>query len=288
MRPVGTGEVLPTGYKRVEYLESTGTQYINTQENVYRLTLDFQATSLDDADRRVYFGLYDALNIQTQDLTYQLKRSSASGVHGVQVGTTKLTSPYLYGVPFRITIDGDGNVSRDGEKIGIVTLPQENKPNATPFIWAQATHYGTYIASAEHHTVARVFSVTLGRDGQITRKFIPCLDPTRAPCMYDTVSRQPFYNSGTGDFLYPSEATTYALRRRVLPDWGKLTENGLRRLYHSPEGYQGELIDYALENGFKPIVESGQPEDGYWSPRWIETENEIVLKWVEIEPPTEP
>ena len=114
--------------------------------------------------------------------------------------------------------------------------------------------------------------------------FVACLDETGTPCMYNLVSRKPFYNQGTGDFLYPTESTTYALRR-TFPDWGKLTEHGLRRLYHSPAGYNGELYDYALENGFKPIVEPEMPEEGYWSPRWTETEDEIVLEWVETEPP---
>lgn len=102
--------------------------------------------------------------------------------------------------------------------------------------------------------------------------------------MFDMVTKKPFYNQGTGDFIYPTESSTYSLRR-VLPDWGKLTENGLRRLYHAPASYRGELIDYALENGYKPIVEPEKPETGYWSPRWTETEDEIVLEWVETEPP---
>ena len=123
-------------------------------------------------------------------------------------------------------------------------------------------------------------------DGVVHRKMLPCLDETGAPCMYDTVSKTPFYNSGTDDFLYPSESTTYALRR-VLPDWGKLTERGLRRLYHAPANYKGEMYDYAIENGYKPIVEEPAPEDGYWSPRWTETEDEIVLEWVETEPPSD-
>jgi hypothetical protein len=73
----------------------------------------------------------------------------------------------------------------------------------------------------------------------------------------------------------------------VLPDWGKLTEHGLRRLYHAPANYTGELYDYALENGFKPIIESEMPEDGYWEPQWRETEDEIILEWVETEPPVD-
>jgi hypothetical protein len=64
-------------------------------------------------------------------------------------------------------------------------------------------------------------------------------------------------------------------------------ENGLRRLYHAPANYAGELYDYALENGYKPLVEPEKPEDGYWLPQWHETEDEIVLEWVETEAPEE-
>ena len=107
--------------------------------------------------------------------------------------------------------------------------------------------------------------------------------------MFDTVSRTAFYNSGTGDFVTPqSGATTYSLQgRRELPDWGKLTPTGLRRLYHAPAWYKGDAYDYALENGYKPIVEEPAPEEGYWVPVWHETEEEIVLEWVETEPPAE-
>ena len=32
--------------------------------------------------------------------------------------------------------------------------------------------------------------------------YVPCLDSDNKPCMYDTVSKKTFYNSGTGEFLY--------------------------------------------------------------------------------------
>lgn len=102
--------------------------------------------------------------------------------------------------------------------------------------------------------------------------------------MYDIVSKTPFYNQGTDDFIYPTDSTTYSLRR-VLPDWGKLTEHGLKRLYHTPADYTGELINYAMENGYKRIVETEQPAEGYWTPQWRETEEEIILDWIETEAP---
>ena len=128
--------------------------------------------------------------------------------------------------------------------------------------------------------------VRFSQNTQVTRDLVAALDETGAPCLFDLVSRTPFYNAGTGDFVYPTERTTYGLRR-VLPDWGKLTENGLRRLYHTPANYEGELYDYALENGYKPIVEEPAPEEGYWVPVWHDREECIELEWVETEPPAE-
>lgn len=117
--------------------------------------------------------------------------------------------------------------------------------------------------------------------------FIPAIDPTGAPCMFDLVSRKPFYNAGTGDFIYPNmetQATTYSLRRR---DYAQMTEHGIRRLYHVPNGCELTKEEYAEQNGFKLLVEIPQPEEGYWRPVWHEREDCIELEWIETEEPTE-
>lgn len=124
-------------------------------------------------------------------------------------------------------------------------------------------------------------------NNEIVHHLIPALDSTGAPCMYDLVSKKPFYNSGTGDFLYPgkeTEATTYSLRNRM---YAQMTEHGIRRLYRVPAGYNGGKEEYAEENGFKILVETPMPEEGYWTPVWHDREDCIVLEWVETEPPAE-
>lgn len=125
-------------------------------------------------------------------------------------------------------------------------------------------------------------------EGELKGHYIPALDPTGAPCMYDIVTREAFYNAGTGDFLYPGkeeQATTYSLRKPRM--YAQKTEHGIRRLYHVPKGYNGTPEEYAAENGFKVLVETPQPEEGYWAPVWHEREDCIELEWVETEPPAE-
>ena len=39
-------------------------------------------------------------------------------------------------------------------------------------------------------------------NGELVRNFVPSIDRAYRPCMYDTVTKQSFYNQGTGEFLY--------------------------------------------------------------------------------------
>ena len=48
----------------------------------------------------------------------------------------------------------------------------------------------------------RIYSFTISKDGEKIMNLIPALDRNGTPCMYDSVSKQTFYNAGTGKFLY--------------------------------------------------------------------------------------
>lgn len=69
--------------------------------------------------------------------------------------------------------------------------------------------------------------------------------------------------------------------------YAKLTDHGVRRLYHVPQGCTLTVDEYAAQNGFKLLVETPAPLEGYWEPSWYETETQVILDWVETEPPME-
>lgn len=69
--------------------------------------------------------------------------------------------------------------------------------------------------------------------------------------------------------------------------YAQLTKFGVRRLYKIPNGCTLSIDEYAAQNGFKTIVEPEKPTEGYWVPVWTETETELVLTWVETDPPSE-
>ena len=49
--------------------------------------------------------------------------------------------------------------------------------------------------------IYRVFDAKISEGNYIVSRLLPALDPTCTPCMYDLVTKQPFYNQGTGQFI---------------------------------------------------------------------------------------
>lgn len=137
---------------------------------------------------------------------------------------------------------------------------------------------------------APIYSARFSEDDRLIADFVPALDLDNGqPGMYDKVNKVLKTNSGVGDFSYPG--AEQAVQTLDL-DWdaksyAKLTEHGVCRLYHVPKGYTGTMDDYAAANGFKELVEPPMPMTGYWIPQWHETETQLILDWIEVEPPIE-
>lgn len=271
---------LPAGYKRLAYLESNGTQWIDTEYVPNNETGIYLYQLKNNPGDYIPMG---CRNNGSSETRFYALRSNVGTSEPYQAGygwgawraysqLYGLSKTYLNYMNSRLVV---GENTRYVEVESIPFTPECS-------IFMFAANIG---GVPNLHWRGRIYETTISQEKSIAMSFVPCLDPEGAPCMFDLVSESPFYNDGTGDFVYPTESTTYSLRR-VLPDWGKLTAHGLKRLYHVPDGYTGELIDYAIENGYKRIVESEKPEDGYWTPKWRETDEEIILDWIESEPPT--
>ena len=281
---------LPAGYKLVEYLEGDGNQVIKTglvPDERTGFSASIQMPAIPALQGEFYFAGtqlragYEGFWVLCRNAELVIQRglfADPAGIFSIAKPTsTNILSRNDIAFNFKnnqlVEING-------GEGITITNVSMQ------PQLYSFAIFCATYGSDNRYDYSAhfRIYNWQHSQGENIVRSYIPCLDETGAPCMYDRIEQKPYYNAGTGDFLYPTESTTYSLRH-VLPDWGKLTENGLRRLYHAPADWAGELYDYAIEYGYKPIIEPERPEDGYWTPRWRETEEEIVLEWIETEAP---
>ena len=65
------------------------------------------------------------------------------------------------------------------------------------FLWAD----NGYNVKATRSS-SKIYWCKIYDNGGLVRDFIPCLDMNNSPCLYDKVSRETFYNKGTGNFTF--------------------------------------------------------------------------------------
>lgn len=295
----GTGQfrvpfpnIVPSDYTQVEYLESAGTQWIDTlnylNDNV-EVQTELQYTNFLHNSGQVNW-FYGNCSSRTKYVLWGLYNNNGNrGWAILGNDTTGFYIPSGY-TPFdRFIVEHTKDfIKLNGVVCGLWDSRTLDEPTVTKTLYLFARHHqGGY---AQFPVSGKMWYFKVLYDGTVSNNYVPCLDSTGTPCMYDTVTQTPYYNAGTGDFLYPSptSSTTYSMRR-PLAEYAKMTNTGVRRLYHVPVGYEGSIEEYASENGFKLLNETESPnEEGkYYAFRWVETDTEITTEWYETEPPTD-
>lgn len=279
---------LPIDYTPLEYIESTGTQYIDTgilPKGSYKVSFSILSRVWDGySNSNPVFFSFEGGKWYFYSLNWQGIYASA-GQRGYGSQRYSLAYPPMHelNVRYDVVLDG-GKTIRNGVELGSIggTFEYED------FEFSRISILLLNRTDVKTQPTSKVlYNFSIDDNGIPVVNYIPALNPEGQPGLYDTVSKVFKTNIGTGDFLYPgkeTEATTYSLRNRM---YAKLTEHGVRRLYRVPAGYNGGKEEYAEENGFKILVETPMPEEGYWAPVWHDREDCIELEWIETEPPTE-
>lgn len=194
-------EELPSGYRRCKYLRGTGTLKPN---NGAYIDTGIPSTSNTKVEIVVKKGVlrywdrfYGMNNIAAKPpqrgvwiMRYDNSEEHRCFANGKLLGTISLG----YDV-HTVTVDG-GSVYVDGD----LKLKYYGADFATTdSAWLFAVNDGD-IRCDDY-----IYSCKIWHFGELVRNFVPCVDGSHVPCMYDTVSKKPFYNAGTGEFLYELE-----------------------------------------------------------------------------------
>lgn len=209
---------IPDGATRVEYLQSNGSQYINTQVRGkvgVEAEIDVAAVSMgdktilgcrkDSGDTR-FFPVHWAnnrwwkgwLRNDGDPASYWCKKSSDVDI---VVGTRYHVRAVLK--------NGEQAFYVDGEVKGTPMSEVSDFDSGLDMYLFAANQYGSgYFQTAS----AKIYAAKIWLDGNLKREFVPCLDTNDKPAMYDRVSGGYFYNGGTGaDFSTPGTALPTAL-----------------------------------------------------------------------------
>ena len=175
---------LPAGYQLCNYIESTGTQTINTGLTpVYGDEINVIAYRTSIANNMFYAS--GALTI-TSNVELYCRYFTSTNKIAIEISSGKFPDDAQY---HHIMVSQDGFYV-DGNFVK--ALPGERAEASTLIIFRGTSSYGKI----------RIKRFYITRDGAYTLNLIPALDRNGTPCMYDTVSKQTFYNAGTGEFLY--------------------------------------------------------------------------------------
>lgn len=200
-------EGLPSGYTQLEYLQSTGTQWINTEyilqssdtvelkaEYVKKGSLNYTSAYLCGCDTDFNNGFNIAEDTQTSPSGYGMRDVFGSG-------RTFSSSQPKVGAKFVVTS------SINLLKVVVdetITEISKSTQTYTPLDWPLylfttnrngAAFDGAFIGKMYYAQITN-------SQGTITLNCIPCLDVDGVPCMFDTVSRKTLYNVGTDNFTW--------------------------------------------------------------------------------------
>ena len=185
---------LPDGFTAVNYLQSTGTQYIDTGYK-YGIGSEIEVKVGTHANGAL-FGAQDS-----NDKKYKFAVVIIGDNFWVARNSSG-TSINVYGMQNPITLRNTGELFKATDNVGIersLTLNDAGYvgPELTIHLFALHVPEGTTDKSKSQIYYCRFYE-----NGRLVCDMRPCLDTDGVPCMFDLVSQKPFYNVGTGSFTW--------------------------------------------------------------------------------------
>ena len=185
-------ERLPDGFTALEYIQSSGTQYIDTGRKLTQdsdITIDFMIIDKLDSDAGMFGSRQSAYE---NNLALFKQRSDR-----LFVGDFSAYPKYRF-----TTASSLNRTKIRMNKAGVWVNDILKKSWSGVANFETPTNGLIFDVGNNNWTgnkaVMRLYSYTDGN----TQKLVPCLDTEGVPCMYDLVSQKPFYNAGTGSFTW--------------------------------------------------------------------------------------
>ena len=206
---------LPAEYQEVEYLESTGTEYIDTgyyPNDTTKVVCDFRSPT---ANNNPLFGCRDGASVGALDFDAIIYDTSRYGLITRFNSQTQNTHGFVINKRCSLSIES-GRFVLDDTVFSTYNPTTFQCTQKSLTIFARNLNSGILIGSV------RIYYFKIWDDGVLARNLIPCYRKSdNEPGMYDTVSKTFYTNSGTGTFLVGGDvswdtASLLSRRRQIL------------------------------------------------------------------------
>ena len=192
--PAIQGNGLPVGYTQLEYIQSSGTQYIDTgfiPNQDTRVVCSFELLT-DNGGHQVIFGARISSSSGQYLFGYAGHRSPPHWRS--DYNTTQSNFPSSIPRSGRYEVDKDGNVTQlDSETVqaGAATFTAV----VSMYLFAGNTN-----GVVENQSSMKLYACQIYDEDAMVRNFVPCTDPDGVVGLYDAVNGMFYANAGTGVF----------------------------------------------------------------------------------------
>ena len=197
-------EQLPEGYTEVEYIQTSGSQRIDTgvkSSASIGLSADFCFT--DTRSNQNLAQAYDGSGKYYQLMVLMLSSwGSPDGSVWFLCGYLN-TNQYFKKADtdrhvYHFNADGQYTVEMDGIQYAKADPSQTTFPADARNLYLFARNS----PSVDGYAHMKLYSCAMYDNGVKIRDFKPCLDADGVPCLYDLISKTAFYNQGSGSFTW--------------------------------------------------------------------------------------
>lgn len=194
---------LPEGYTEIEYIETTGTQYIDSgvlSSDTLKVSIDVSGIQTPSKAAAIFGKLYFYYVSSANTTSYYFDAIvNSSGDVVVRAGTPNLVSFSGAGERFTVTLDANGKKASVNNENKTITV----KPSYPQTIFIMAQHWVGNKASSrvEAYATGKLHSCQMYKNSVIIRNFVPCVNPSGEIGLYDLVDGVFYQNSGTGAFV---------------------------------------------------------------------------------------
>lgn len=183
-------------YTPVEYLESTGTQYIDTgyiaTANT-RLKIEYLLTD-NPSD---YQGIFYNSKSRTQNSSVGI--SKYQSIIASEIGNFRVETPVEVNKKQYTYISKEKIVVNDEIYINNNEFTYSNTSNNKgTSVFASTWSNTNYI----YYIKAQLYYLKIYDNDTPVRDYVPVIDSNSRPCLFDKVGKVCYYNQGTGEFLY--------------------------------------------------------------------------------------
>lgn len=195
------------GYQETAYIESTGSQYIDTglaPNPHYSIEVTFMVSQLTSN----WDTIFGTRNGKYARFTARFKNYT-SGSLGIHYSINSSTSYSEYTLSNKSAFADDFHVLKLSKNEvyldGVLKKTFSAPSDSVSFPYNLYLFANNDAGRAGDYAYVRVAYCKIWNDTELVRDFIPVLDENDVACLYDKVSDGYFYNQGSGNFIVPAD-----------------------------------------------------------------------------------